>query len=127
MDYTHPDFTFQARSASPPHVLTGLRKVMISDPGLTFQLLLLIPLIAGGVVFHLNGLQWMLTLLVTFIFIAAGIFRRAALLQISHDAACPPFQVTRIKCMGNALVTITGGISLLTYLLIFVPRIVTLL
>lgn len=127
MDYTHPDITLQAGSYSSQNILTGLRKVLISDPALTFQLFLLIPLIAGGLVLQLNVLQWTLSLLVTILFIASGIFRRAALLQISHDASLSSFHVSRIRAMGNAIVAITGGISLLTYLLIFVPRIFTLI
>jgi hypothetical protein len=124
MDYTHPDIAIQARSYSSQNILAGLRKVLISDPGLTIQLFLLIPLIAGGLMLQLNVLQWTLSLLVTFLFIASGIFRRAALLQISRDASLSSFHVSRIRAMGNAIVAITGGISLLTYLLIFVPGIV---
>jgi hypothetical protein len=74
----------------------------------------------------LNGLQWMLVLIVTLFFLLAGIFRRAALIQISRDRSYHQFQKSRIRCMGNALVAITGGISLLTYLLIFVPKIIPL-
>ena len=127
MDYTHPDISIQARSYSSPNVLVGLRKVLTSDPGLTIQLFLLIPLVAGGVVLQLNGLQWTLTLIVTLLFIAAGIFRRAALLQISHDSSLSSFHASRIRCMGTAIVAITGGISLLTYLLVFVPKIIALM
>jgi hypothetical protein len=63
---------------------------------------------------------------VTLFFLLAGIFRRAALIQISRDRSYHQFQKSRIRCMGNALVAITGGISLLTYLLIFVPKIIPL-
>lgn len=101
--------------------------MFISDPGLTLQLFLTIPLVAGGIIFHLNAAQWTFTLLVTLLFIMAGVLRRAALLQISHDSKCSPFHVSRIRSMGNAIVAITGGISMLTYLLIFVPMIVELL
>jgi len=90
-------------------------------------LFLLLPLIAGGIVLQLNALQWALTLLVSLLFIVAGVFRKAALLQISHEANCSSFHVSRIKAMGNAIVAITGGISLLTYLLIFVPKIIALI
>jgi diacylglycerol kinase len=127
MDYIHPDIAIQARTSSPRNVLTGLRKVFISDPGLTFQILLFVPLITGGIVLQLNPLQWALILLVSLFFVIAGVFRRAALLQISHEANCSTFHVSRIKAMGNAIVAITGGISLLTYLLIFVPKIITLI
>jgi diacylglycerol kinase len=127
MDFVHPDFTIQGGSVSSQNIRAGLRKVFISDPGLTLQLFMAIPLVAGGIIFHMNAAQWTFTLLVTLLFIVAGVFRRAALLQISHDTKCSPFHVSRIKSMGNAIVAITGGISLLTYLLIFVPMVVQLL
>lgn len=127
MDYIHPDIAFQAGTTSSQNVLTGLRKVFISDPGLTVQLCLLLPLVAGGIALGLNTLQWTLTVLVSLLFVIAGVFKRAALLQISHESNCSSFHVSRIKMMGNAIVSITGGISLLTYLMIFVPKIVALL
>jgi diacylglycerol kinase len=127
MDYINPDYTIQARTSSPQNILAGLRKVFLSDPGLTIQLLFTIPLISGAIVFQLNAVQWALTMIVTLLFIMAGVFRRAALLQISNDSSISPFQVSRIKCMGNAIVAITGGISLLTYLLVFVPKIILFL
>ena len=127
MDYIHPDIAFQARSFSSQNILTGLRKVFISDPGLAFQLVLILPLIAGGIVLKLSAMQWTFVILVSLLFVIAGVFRRAALLQVSHESSYTDFHVSRIKAMGNAIVAITGGISLLTYLLIFVPRIVGML
>ena len=127
MDYSQPDITLQARSSSPPNIVGGLRKVFASDPGLNLQLFLSIPVIAGGIVLHLNTIQWVLILFVTLLFLVAGIFRRAALLQIKNSPTLSDFHESRIRCMGNAIVALTAGISMLTYLMIFVPKITQLL
>ena len=127
MDISHPDYTLQASSSTLQNVLGGLRKVFISDPGLTLQVFLTIPIIIGGIVLQLNVIQWVLILVVTLLFLMAGVFRTASLLQIKNDTSVTPFHVTRIKCMGNALVTITAGLSLFTYMMVFVPRITQLL
>jgi diacylglycerol kinase len=127
MDISHPDYTLQASPSALQNVLAGLRKVFTSDPGLTLQIFLTIPIIICGVILQLNAIQWVLILVVTLIFLMAGIFRTAALLQIKSDTSITPFHATRIKCMGNALVTITAGISLFTYMMVFVPKITQLL
>lgn len=127
MDISHPDYTLQASPSALQNVLDGLRKVFISDPGLTLQVFLTIPIIVGGIVLQLNVIQWVLILIVTALFLMAGVFRTASLLQIKNDTSVTPFHITRIKCMGNALVTITAGLSLFTYLMVFVPRITPLL
>ncbi len=127
MEFSHPDYTFQASPSTLRKILDGLKKVFTNDPGLYLQLFLTIPIIAGGIALHLNVIQWVLILIVTLLFFAAGIFRRAALLQIKNSASFSEFQITRIKSMGNALVMLTAGISMLTYLLVFVPRITQLL
>lgn len=127
MDISHPEITIQARSSSPQNVSNGLRKVFLHDPELHVQLFFIIPIVAGGIILHLSALQWFLVILVSVLFLAAGIFRTAAMLQIKHDFSLSPFQVTRIKAMGNILVTIAAGISLFTYLLVFVPKVIQLL
>lgn len=127
MDFSQPDYALQARPAVLQNVLNGLKKVFASDPGLTLQMILTIPIIAGGIVLQLNTVQWVLVILVTLLFLIAGIFRTAALLQIRNDSSITPFQSTRIRLMGNSLVMITAGLSLFTYLLIFIPRITMML
>ena len=126
MNYSHPDIAIQARVPSTTAVSSGLRKVFSSDPALTTLLLSSVPLVAGGVALHLNVVQWTLVGFVTLIFLMAGVFRRAALLQIERDSKISGFHASRIRWMGNGLVALTGGISLLTYLLIFVPKILPL-
>ena len=72
-------------------------------------------------------MQWLLVVLVTLLFLVAGVCRTAAILQVKNDASLSAFQIARIKALGNILVTVTAGISLFTYLLIFVPKIIQLL
>jgi len=127
MDFSQPDYALQARPNILQNILSGLRKVFASDPGLTLQLILTIPIIAGGIVLQLNAVQWVLVILVTLLFLIAGVFRTAATLQTRNDSSITPFQTTRIKLMGNSLVVITAGLSLLTYLLVFIPRIIQVL
>ena len=127
MDVSHPDYVFQARPIAPQNVSKGLRKVFTNDPELHVQLFFTIPIVAGGIILHLNAVQWILVVLVTALFLVAGVCRTAAMLQTKNDASLSPFQVTRIKAMGNTLLTLTAGISLFTYLLVFVPKIIQLL
>ena len=127
MDISHPNFAIQTRSVEPQNISRGLRKVFFSDLELHFQLFALIPIVAGGIILHLNAVQWFLVVLVTLLFLVAGVCRTAAILQVKNDASLSAFQISRIKALGNILVTITAGISLFTYLLVFVPKIIQLL
>jgi diacylglycerol kinase len=123
MDFAQPDIAIQAGTSLLQKTGSALKKVFVSDPGLLLQLLLTFPVIAAGIILHVGALKWFLILLVTLLFLVAGIFRTAALLQIQHDPSLHRFHVSRIKCMGNALVALTACLSLLTYLLVFVPLI----
>lgn len=97
--------------------------VVQNEPKILAEIFLCIPLIAAGVIFHLSAVQWVLLSAVTLFFLLACIFRTAAMLQAKKDKSLTAFHVNRIKCMGNALVTISAGISVITCLLIFVPLI----
>ncbi|MCK5135907.1 MAG: diacylglycerol kinase [Bacteroidales bacterium] len=127
MEISHADYTLQVGSSSLQNVMGGLRKVFVSDPGLPLQLFITIPIIAAGIVLQMNAVQWLLIIFVTLLFLVAGICRTAALLQVSNDTSLSSFQASRIKCMGTAIVVITAGLSLFTYLMVFVPKIITLL
>ena len=127
MDISHPDYTFQARASSPRNISNSLQTVFFKDPELHVQLFFIIPVIAGGIILNLSAIQWFLVLFVSALFIGAGICRTASMLQVKKDPSLTPFHVTRIKAMGNALLTITAGISLFTYMLVFVPKIIDLL
>jgi len=127
MDISHSDFTIQTRSIEPQRISSGLRKVFTNDLELHLQLFAIIPIVAGGIILHLNAVQWFLVILVTALFLGAGVCRTAAMMQIRNDNSLSVFQITRIKAMGNILVTITAGISFFTYLLVFAPKIIQLL
>lgn len=127
MNMTQPDISIQAASSTLQKVRNGFRKILGQDPGLILQLLLTLPVIFGGIIFHLNAVQWFLVIFVTLLYLLACVMRAAALLQIKADTSLSPFKVSRIKCMGNAILTITAGISLLTYMLVFVPVIIELI
>jgi diacylglycerol kinase len=127
MDFSQTGYSLQAESSSLQNVTVGLRKVFTSDPGLTLQLFLVIPIVAAGMVLHISMLQWFLVIFSTLIFLVAGVFRTAAILQTVSDTSLSAFQVSRIRAMGNALVVIASSVSLLTYLLVFIPRIIQLL
>lgn len=127
MDISHSELIFQKRSTAPGNLGSGLKEIFFKDPELHVQLYFLLPVFAGGIILHLNGIQWFLVILVSALFMGAGICRTASLLQVKKDPSLTPFHVTRIKAMGNALLTITAGISLFTYLLVFVPKIIDLL
>lgn len=127
MDISHPDYAIQARSSSPKNVSNGLRKVLTFNPELHVQMFFILPIIAGGIILHLSAIQWFLVILVTGIFLVAGVCRTAAMLQTRTDSSLSAHQVTRIKAMGNTLLTLTAGISLFTYMLVFVPKIIQLL
>ena len=124
MDFTHPDYAIQARSSAPQNISKSLRTVFAKDPELHVQLFFVIPVVAGGIILNLSVLQWFLVILVSALFLGAGILRTASLLQVKKAPSLTPFHVTRIRAMGNALLTITSGISLFTYLLVFVPKII---
>lgn len=127
MDISHPDFAIQARSSSPQNVSNGLRKVLASNPELHIQMFFILPIVAGGIILHLNAIQWFLVILVTGLFLLAGVCRMAAILQTKNDSSLSANQVSRIRAMGNTLLTLTAGISLFTYMLVFVPKIIQLL
>lgn len=127
MDVSHLEYPIQERSFSVHNTLKGIRKVFHSDPAPGLQLLLLVVIVSAGIVLQLNALQWTLISIVSLVFLVTGIFRTAALLQIQQEPMLSPFQASRIKWMGNGLVSISAGISLLTYLLIFIPKITQLL
>ena len=123
MDYSQTEYAIQARPSALPNVIAGLRRVFTSDPVLILQVLFVLPVITGGILLHINAVQWVLIIFVTLLFLIASIFRTAANLQANYDSALSEFHQSRIKCMGTAIVVITSGISLFTYMMVFVPRI----
>ena len=127
MNLSHPEISIQAAPSTLQKVWNGFKRILSQDPGLILQLLLTLPVIFGGIILHLNGIQWILVGFVTLIYLGACVMRTASLLQINHDKSLTAFHVSRIKCMGNAILTVTAGLSLITYMVVFVPLIMGLI
>ena len=126
MNYTQAELTLQTAPVRSRKTGSAFRSILRQDPSLVLQLLLTLPVIFGGVLLHLNAVQWILVGFVTLFYIGAFVMRTAALLQIKHDSSLTAFHVSRIKAMGNAILTVTAGASLITYMLVFVPIVLTL-
>ena len=128
MEFSHPDIAIQARSSALRNFLRGLHTILRHDVFMVFQFLLCIPIIVAGAAFGLSTGQWVVVSFVTLLFLGAGLCRTAALIQLKHDGdKIDAFRRSRIKCMGNAMVTFTAGISLATYLIVFIPKISVLI
>ena len=91
MEFSHSEYAIQTRYSVLQNILRGLRRVFAADPGLTAQLLLTLPIIAGGIVLNLSTLQWILTIAVTLFYIVAVLFRGASLLQLKSDPSISSF------------------------------------
>lgn len=126
MNYTQPEIALQSASTPVRKSGSAFATILRNDPSLVLQLLLTLPVIFGGILLHLNAVQWILVAFVTLLYLVAFVMRTAALLQIRIDTSLTAFHVNRIKSMGNAILTITAGVSLITYMLVFVPCILQL-
>jgi diacylglycerol kinase len=127
MNYTQPELTIQATPKALRKSGSAFGTILKHDPSLVLQLLLTLPVIFGGILLHINAVQWILVGFVTFLYLGAVVMRTAAILQTKVDSSLKLFHIRRIKAMGNAILSITAGISLITYMLVFVPIILTLI
>ncbi len=127
MDFTQPDIALQAGNSTLPNLTGGLKKIFTSDPVISFQFLMTVPVIAAAVSLKISGIQWFVIILTTIIYLVAVVFRTATHLQIERSASLTSFEISRIKCVGTTGVIITAGISLASYAMIFIPRIIPLL
>ena len=105
----------------------GFGKIATNDGSVILQLLLTVAVIPAGIFFQLNILQWLFIALLTAIFLVTGVYRSAAHLLTYHDESISLDQAVRIKAMSNLIVMMTAGFTLFSYLIIFVPKINTLL
>lgn len=105
----------------------GLRKIITDDGGLFLQVLFTVAVISAGILLKLNILQWTIVGLLSVAILTMGMYRSAAKLLTIYDQTIPLDQGVRIRAMGNVLVAFTTGISFFTYLIIFMPKINTLL
>jgi len=127
MNYTEANIAIQSAPIRVRKDTSPLVTVLKNDPALHLHSLLVLPVIFGGILLHLNAIQWALVAFVTILYLVACVMRTAAFIQINIDSSLTPFHARRIKIMGNAIVTITAGLSLLTYMLVFVPVILELI
>jgi diacylglycerol kinase len=127
MNYTEANVAVQAAPTRIERTPSPLVRVLKNDPGLLLHLLLVLPVIFGGFLLHINVIQWVLVGFVTILYLVASVMRTAALIQINHDRSLTAFHIRRIKSMGNAIVTITAGLSLITYMLVFLPVVIELI
>lgn len=126
MNYTQSELTVQTLPLRSRKSRSAFGSILRNDPSLVLQLLLTLPVIFGGILLHLNAVQWILVGFVTALYLLACVMRTASLLQISHDTSLTSFHISRIKAMGNAILSVTAGVSLITYMLVFVPLVLNL-
>ncbi len=105
----------------------GIRRIATDDGSFLLQLLFTLVVISGGVFLHLNVLQWTAVALLSSFFLFTGFYRSAAHLLASYDDSITRDQAIRIKAMSNLVVTFTAGITIFSFLIIFVPKINQLL
>ena len=105
----------------------GLRKIFTDDGGILLQLLFTVAVISAGILLKLNILQWAIISILSLALLTMGLYRSAAKLLTLYDQEIPLDQGIRIRAMGNVLVAFTTGIAFFTYLIIFMPKINTLI
>ncbi|TFH26593.1 MAG: hypothetical protein E4H10_06540 [Bacteroidia bacterium] len=105
----------------------GLRKIFADDGGIILPLLFTVAVITAGIFLKLNILQWTIVSILSLALLTMGMYRSAANLLTIYDQSISLDQGIRIRAMGTVLVAFTTGISFFTYLIIFMPKINTLL
>ena len=109
------------------HYNIGLRRIVTDDGSFLLQTLFTIAVISAGILLRLNVMQWTIVALLSFVLLTTGFYRSAAHLLTSYDDSISLDQAVRIKAMSNIIVTLAGGITFFSYLMIFVPKITQLL
>jgi len=105
----------------------GLRKIFTDDGGILLQLLFTAAVISAGIFLELNFLQWAIVSILSLSLLAMGLYRGAAKLLTLYDHSISLEQGIRIRAMGNILLAFTSGIAFFTYLIIFMPKINSLI
>lgn len=105
----------------------GLRKIFADDGGVILPLLFTVLVISAGIFLKLNFLQWTIVSILSVALLMMGLYRSAANLLTIYDQSISLDQGIRIRAMGNVLVALTAGVSFFTYLIIFMPKINTLI
>jgi hypothetical protein len=105
----------------------GLGKIFTDDGGLLLQILFTVAVVSAGILLKLSILQWTLVSVLSLSLLIMGMYRSAAKLLTLYDESISLDQGIRIRAMGNVLVAFTTGIAFFTYLIIFMPKINTLI
>ena len=105
----------------------GLRKIFADDGGVILPLLFTILVISAGIFLKLNFLQWTIVSILSVALLVMGMYRSAANLLTIYDQDISLDQGIRIRAMGNFLVAFATGVSFFTYLIIFMPKINSLI
>lgn len=105
----------------------GLGKIFTDDGGLFLQILFTVAVVSAGILLKLSILQWTLVSVLSLSLLIMGMYRSAAKLLTLYDESISLDQGIRIRAMGNVLVAFTTGIAFFTYLIIFMPKINTLI
>lgn len=101
----------------------GLRRIATEDGGFLLQVLLTSTFIAAGIFLDLNIIQWGMVILLSSVFLVTGFYRNAAHLVAIYDDSLSWGQAARIRAMSNMIVTITAGFTFFSLLIIFMPKI----
>ncbi len=105
----------------------GLKKIFADDRGVFLPLLFTVVVISAGIFLKLNFLQWTIVSILSLALLTMGMYRSAANLLTIYDQSISLDQGIRIRAMGTFLVAFTAGVSIFTYLIIFMPKINTLI
>jgi diacylglycerol kinase len=105
----------------------GIRRIATDDGSILLQLLFTIAVISAGIFLQINVLQWTAVALLSSFFLFTGFYRSAIHLVAIYDDSITRDQAIRIKAMSNLVVTFTAGITIFSFLMIFMPKINQLL
>ena len=105
----------------------GLWKIFTDDGGFALQVLFTILVVSAGIFLKLNILQWAIVGLLSMSLLIMGLYRSAAKLLTLYDQSISMDQGIRIRAMGNILLAFSSGIAFFTYLIIFMPKINSLI
>jgi diacylglycerol kinase len=105
----------------------GLGKIFTDDGGFLLQIFFTIAVISAGIFLKLNFLQWTIVSIFSLAILTVGLYRSAAKLLTLYDQEISLDQGIRIRAMGNVLAAFTTGLAFFTYLIIFMPKINTLI
>ncbi len=106
---------------------SGVRYGLFHDRSIRFQFLLGLMAIAAGFIFKISPQEWLCVLLCITLVIMAEIFNSCIEKTIDYISLKRDPRAGLIKDMAAAAVLVVSGFALVCALIIFVPRLVSLL